>query len=420
MTTIPNSKKTILKNGLTIITEEIPSVRSVAIGILIGAGSAQEVGVESGISHFIEHMSFKGTKKRSAFDIANALDSVGGKINAFTGKEATMYHAVVLDQHLDIALDILCDILLNSTFEPKAMELEKGVVLEEINMYEDTPDELIHDLFTAKILHGHPLGKPIIGSKKAVKEFKRATITEYRKKWYTPHNTTVSLAGAIPDNVVEKLRPLLEKWQGKKVIRKPSKLQIKGSINFKKKKIEQAHLCLGVKGVSQVDEDRYPYAMLDNILGGSMTSRLFQEVREKRGLAYSIYSISAPYRNFGISYVYAGTSNENLKQVVDLILEQFRKIKKHGVKKEELARAKEYLKGTLVLGLESTSSRMAWLARSDFYYNRSITVDEIFAKVDKVSQDDIIELANRFFKDEYLTLAVIGDLKKLPIKKIHC
>jgi len=417
---IPKSKKKILKNGLRILSEEIPTMRSVAMGILVGAGSGNETRTESGLSHFIEHMTFKGTSKRSAFDIAHALDTVGGKINAYTTKEYTVYHTVVLDKHIDIAIDILCDMLQNSLFDSKATEVEKGVVLEEIKMYEDTPDELIHDFFAEKILHGHPIGKPTIGLEETVKSFKREDILNYREKWYAPGNTIVTLAGAIPKKVNEKLKPYLESWKGKALVPHPTLPEIKGSLNLKKKKTEQVHLCLGVKGVSQVDEERYPYAVLDNILGGSMSSRLFQEVREKRGLAYSIFSTSSPFRNFGISYVYAGTSKENLKQVVELILGQFSKIKKEGLEPSELERAKEFLKGTLVLGLESTSSRMNWLAKSEYYYGRTMTIDEVFEKVDKVKQDDIIRLANKFFRDEYLTLAVIGDLEELPIKEIHC
>ncbi|MEE8637484.1 MAG: pitrilysin family protein [Candidatus Margulisiibacteriota bacterium] len=420
MKIIPRSKKTTLKNGLRILTEQIPSMRSVAMGILVGAGTENETKEESGISHFIEHMTFKGTSKRSAYDIAHTLDAVGGKINAYTTKEYTVYFAVVLDKHVDVAIDVLFDMLQNSLFDPKAVEIEKGVVLEEIKMYEDTPDELIHDFFAEKILHGHPIGKPTIGLEETVKSIKREDILGYREKWYSPQNTIVSLAGAIPQGISGKLKSYLQSWKGEKTVPPPLIPEIKGSLNLKKKKTEQVHLCLGVKGVSQTDEERYPYAILDNVLGGSMSSRLFQEVREKRGLAYSIFSTSSPFRNFGISYVYAGTSKENLKQVLDLILEQFANIKKEGIKPEELKRAKEYLKGTLVLGMEATSSRMNWLAKSEYYYDRTMTIDEIFEKVDKVTQDDIISLANKFFQDEYLTLAVIGDLEELPIKEIHC
>ncbi|MDD5382765.1 MAG: pitrilysin family protein [Candidatus Margulisbacteria bacterium] len=420
MTIIPNAQKFTLSNGLKIITEEIPTMRSVSMGILIGAGSGNETAKESGISHFIEHMAFKGTAKRSAFEIAHALDAVGGKINAYTSKENTMFYAVVLDKHIDTSIDVLCDLLLNPRYEPKSIEMEKGVILEEIKMYEDTPDELIHDFFAEQILHGHPIGKPTIGLEETVRSISREDILHYRDSWYSPGNTIVSLAGAIPPDAVERLKPYLEAWQGKAVNPPPPPHEFKGSINLKHKKTEQLHLCLGVKGVSQVDEERYPYAMMDNVLGGSMSSRLFQEVREKRGLVYSIFSTSSPFRNCGIAYVYAGTSKDNLNKVIDLILEQFKNLKKEGITKAELDKARESLKGSLVLGLESTSSRMSWQAKSEFYYNRVMTIDEIFAKVDKVGNDDIIRLANRFFRDEYLTLAVIGDLEELPIKELHC
>lgn len=417
---IPNAKKHVLKNGLTLVSEAIPAVRSVAVGVLVGAGAANETNQESGISHLIEHMCFKGTHRRSAFDIAHALEAVGGKMNAFTGKEQTMYYAVVLDKHIDIALDVLSDMILNSAHDRKHLELEKGVILEEINMYEDTPDELIHDFFIKKILHGHPVGKATIGSKKSVRSFKREAIINYQKKWYSPKNSIVAVAGAMPKNIEDRVQRYFGNWRGKVAQHKQMAPGFKGGVYLKKKQTEQVHLCLGSKGVSQIDNDRYPYAVLDNILGGSMTSRLFQEVREKRGLAYSIYSTSAPFRNYGVSYVYAGMSKENLTQVIELILHQFCKIKKEGVRPEELERARESIKGTLVLGLESTSARMSWLTRSEYYYKRSMTIDEIFKKVDQIKQDDIIRLANEYFRDEYLTLAVLGDLDSLPIKNLKC
>jgi predicted Zn-dependent peptidase len=420
MITIPQSKKVVLPNGIRIVTEEIPSLRSVAMGILVGVGSGNEFPKEAGISHYIEHMMFKGTKKRTAYEIAHALDAVGGKMNAYTSKEVTMYYAVVLDKHIDTQIDVLCDIVLNSIYDPKEMETEKGVILEEIKMYEDTPDELIHDYFAEQILHGHPLGKPTIGFAETVKAVKRGDIMDYRERYYSPTNFLISLAGAIPPDAVDRLKPYFEGFSGRDVSHAQPEPQMKGVLSLKKKKTEQAHLCLGVRGPSQLDDDRYPFSVMDNILGGSMSSRLFQEVREKRGLVYAIYSTTSPFRDFGIAYTYAGTSKENMKQVIDLILEQLVKIKKEGLKPAEIERGKEYLKGNLVLGLESTSSRMSWLAKTEFYYDRVLTIDEVFEKVDKVSNDDIVRLANQYFRDEYLTLAVIGDLEELPIKELHC
>jgi predicted Zn-dependent peptidase len=417
---IPKTNKTTLENGLQIITEEIPSMRSVSMGILVGAGSGNESQNVSGISHFIEHMSFKGTAKRSAYGLAQTLDAVGGKMNAYTGKELTMFYAVVLDRHLATATDVLSDMLLNSLFDPRAMEFEKGVVLEEIKMHQDMPEELIHDFFMEKILDGHPLGKQVVGNEKNILALKKEDILQYRNLWYSPKNTIVAFAGALPENIIAKVRPYFEKWQGQRLAQKHLLPEITSGIHLMKKKTEQVHLCLGTKGVSQLDEARYAFGILDTILGGSTSSRLFQEVREKRGLVYSIHSIAAPFRDFGLFYLYAGTSRENLKQVIDLMLEQLRMIKKSGIEPEELARAKEYLKGTLVLSLESTSARMSWSAKSQFYYGRTVTIDEIFKRVDSVTAEEIIKLANQYFRDEWLNLAVIGDMEELPVKEIHC
>ncbi|MFH1542593.1 MAG: pitrilysin family protein, partial [bacterium] len=243
-----------LNNGLKIITEQIPFLRSVSIGILIGAGSGNEIPQESGISHLIEHMCFKGTERHSAYDIAYKLDSVGGKINAFTSKEQTMYYAVVLDQHIDVAIDILCDILLNSKFDPKDMALEKNVILEEIKMYEDTPDELVHDLFAEKILQGHPIGRPTIGFKDIIEAISNHDIDEYMNKWYTPENTTIAIAGAIPDDTTERIMSYLDHWEGKTTALQPNYPSVKAGIHLKRKKTEQVHLCLGAQGPSQLDK----------------------------------------------------------------------------------------------------------------------------------------------------------------------
>ena len=418
---IPQVKKTVLDNGLKILTETMPSMRSAAFGIMVGAGSGDEFIGEEGLTHFIEHMAFKGTPKRSAFQIAEALDEVGGRFNAYTSKEQTAYYAVVLDRHLDVAVDVLSDIFLNPLLKAEDIEMEKGVILEEINMYEDTPDELIHDLFAETILHGHPLGKPTIGTKESVSSFKNESFKKYRDRLYRPNNVLAAAAGNLEhENLVELASKYFSTFKGK-IEKKPlPEPKISGEIRVKTKKTEQVHLCLGVKGPSQVDEDRYAFHLMETIMGGSMSSRLFQEVREKRGLAYAVYATSSPFRDFGVSYVYAGTEKKNLEQVVSLILAEFSKMKKEGLTPKELDRAREHLKGTMVLGLESTISRMSYIAKSEFYYNRIITIDEVFEKVDKVTLDDIIKLANQYFKDEYLTLTIIGDVQESPVKKLSC
>lgn len=415
MTIIPSVKKTVLENGITILTEHIPKVRSAAIGIMVGTGSSSENEDNLGISHFIEHMTFKGTEKRSAFQIAKELDEIGGRINAFTGKDMTMYFAVVLDRHLNIALDVLSDIFLNSRFDPKDIKMERGVILEEISMYEDTPDELIHDFFAEIVLAGHPAAWPTLGTIKTVKALTRETLFDYKKKHYVPDNLIISLAGNVShEAVVSLIKGHFSGLQGKKYHKKIIHPKMEAVTKLKHKKVEQVHLCLGGGGVSQLDPDRYAFTILDNILGGSMSSRLFQEVREKRGLVYSIYSSITPFRDFGMYYVYAGMSKENLKQVIDLILIELSSIKKVGITEEELRRSKEHLKGTLVLGLEATSSRMSFVARAEHFYGKVITIDEIFKRIDQVTRGDIIRIAEKYFTQKNLSLAVIGDLTTLP------
>jgi predicted Zn-dependent peptidase len=414
---IPEHKKTVLRNGITLLTETMEDVRSVAMGIVVGAGSGLEQDPIAGISHFIEHMAFKGTSKRSAFDIASELDSVGGKMNAYTSKELTTYYAVTLDKHIDIAADVLSDIFLNSVYDSKEMELEKGVIVEEIKMYEDTPDELIHDFFMETIYHGHPLGRPTIGHEQSVRSIDRGKMLDYIKENYTPDNIIVALAGNIDhQEAVKLIEPSFSLMKGRFPVSNRVPPTIKKGVKLKYKKTEQVHMCLGTKGPSQVDEDRYAFSILDTVLGGSMSSRLFQEVREKRGLAYAIYSYNGALKDCGLYVVYAGTSKENFRKVVDLTIEEFNKIKKNGITKEEMERSKEHLKGSLVLGLESTSSRMGYLAKSQFYFGRIITVDEIFQKVDRLTPDDIMAAANKYLKDEYLTLTAIGDIseKEMP------
>ncbi|MBI5700280.1 insulinase family protein [Candidatus Saganbacteria bacterium] len=418
---IPQSEKTILPNGLKVLSESIPSLRSAALGIVVGAGSADELQGEEGLTHFIEHMAFKGTPTRSAFQVASELDAVGGRLNAYTSKENTVYYAVVLERHLDVAVNVLTDIFLNPALRDSDINMEKSVILEEINMYEDTPDELIHDLFAQTILHGHPAGKPTLGNKESVSSFKQGSFSTYRNRLYRPDNVLISAAGDITHKEVLGLaEKLFKDFSGNKVSQKLGLPQIKGEIKVKHKKTEQVHLCLGTKGISQIDEDRYAFSILETILGGSMSSWLFQEIREKRGLAYSIYSTSQPMRDFGIFYVYSGTEKKNLEQVIELILKQLSKMKKEGMSKEELTRAKEHIKGGLVLGLESSSARMSYIAKSEYYHGRTITVEEIFEKVDKVTLDDIIRLATEYFVDKYLTLTILGDITESPVKTLSC
>jgi predicted Zn-dependent peptidase len=412
---IPNSEKTVLDNGLRVITESIPTLRSSALGIIVGAGSNDELDDEAGLTHFIEHMAFKGTNRRSAFQIAQELDAVGGRLNAYTSKEYTVYYSVVLDKHLNIASDVISDIFLNPALKDPDIQMEKGVIIEEINMYEDSPDEIIHDLFAETILHGHPAGKPTIGNKSSVSGFAQDSFVKYRDRLYKPDNVIISAAGNLDNKTVLAFaEKTFSSFDGKKLENIIPHPLMKGEAKLKYKKTEQVHLCLGTKGLSQLDDNRYIFSVMETILGGSMSSWLFQEVREKRGLAYAVYSTSLTMRDFGVFYVYAGTEKKNVEQVIDIILTQFKKLKTEGINAEELTRAKEHLKGSMVLGLESSSSRMSFIAKSEFYYGRTITIDEIFEKIDRVSNEDIISLANTILKNEYLTLTVIGDLDSCP------
>ncbi len=325
---IPEHKITVLENGVKLLTETMSDVRSVAMGIVVGAGSGLETDTIAGISHFIEHMAFKGTKKRSAFDIASELDAVGGKMNAYTSKELTTYYAVTLDKHIPVATDVLSDIFLNSVYDSKEIELEKGVIVEEIKMYEDTPDELIHDFFTETIYKGHPLGRSTIGNEKSVRSIGRENMIDYIKEFYSPDNIIVALAGNIEhEKAVELVGPAFSAMRGKLPSMEKTRPTINKAVKLKHKKTEQVHMCLGTTGPSQLDEDRYAFSVLDTVIGGSMSSRLFQEIREKRGLAYAIYSYNGALKDCGLYVVYAGTSKENLNKVVDLTMEEFQKDK---------------------------------------------------------------------------------------------
>jgi predicted Zn-dependent peptidase len=352
--------------------------------------------------------------------IAQELDGVGGRLNAFTGKEFTVYYAIVQDKHIDVAADVLSDIFLNSNYDTKDMDVERHVILEEIKMYEDTPDEEIHDIFTSAALPGSGFGNITIGTEETVKSIDREKILRFIKKYYTPQNLVISIAGNIkPEEAKQLVSTAFSGYSGN--FRTPDEATTEpvACITLKEKKTEQVHLIIGTKGVSQTDPDRYAFSILDNILGGSMSSRLFQEIREKRGLAYSVFSFNQSFKNAGLCGIYAGTRKENFEKTVDLILNEVKKIKKNGITKEEFERAKEFIKGSLVLALESSNSRMNYMGRSYFYYDKILTVDETLSQIDAVKPEKIIEIAESHYTNKYLSLAVIGDFNELPIKKIE-
>ncbi len=405
-------RKEILEQGLRVVTEEMPEVRSASIGIWVETGSRNENKQNNGISHFIEHLLFKGTESRSARLIARTLDRVGGRLNAFTGKELTCYYAQVLDRHLDLAIDLLSDILTNSLFSAGAINNERKVIEEEIKRYEDTPEELIYDLFTETIWSGHPLGQPVLGNRESIAGLSKKEIIGHFKKQYTPDRIVVSVAGNIEhQKVVDKLNSSLRFPSSSPRRTVPSIPRRKARrLNIKEKKgLEQVHLCLGVNGLPQNHRDRYVLVALNAILGGGMSSRLFQNIREKRGLVYFIQSSPASYRDRGLLVISLGTSPSNLPLVVKLVLRELDRLRNKPVKKRELFEAKEQLKGSLMLGLEGSDARMSRLASMEIYYKRLFGLDEVIEKIEGIRSEDLAGLAARIFQRKNLTLSAIGN-----------
>ncbi len=405
-------EKTVLPNGIRILTEYIPYVRSVSIGFWYGAGSKHENEHNNGISHLIEHLTFKGTKNRTARQIAETFDSSGGQLNAFTSKEYTCYYVRILDNHFDMAVEVLGDMLLNSLFSEADLEKEKSVVLEEIKMYEDTPDELVHDLLTQAILDQHPLGRNILGTVESVTGISRPDAMAYLKERYTPDNLVVAAAGNVrQDQVVKEVEKYFGGVGGKLAFSGDEIPVLHSQTLIRQKKTEQVHLCLGMPGIRRNDPRKYALYLLDVILGGGMSSRLFQELREERALVYSTYSYHVSYQETGLFTVYAGTSPGQVDKVLALMKEEFAKVRSGAVGEEEFRRAKEQLKGSLMLSLESTTNRMSRIAKSDLFYERILSPDEVTAQIDAVTMKDLNKIAGDILNEEMMTLAAIGPLK---------
>ncbi|MDK2823071.1 MAG: hypothetical protein PWQ67_1719 [Clostridia bacterium] len=411
-------KKSILSNGVRVVSENIPYVRSVAVGIWVGAGSRFESDEYSGISHFLEHLFFKGTEKRTAKDIAESLDAVGGQLNAFTTKEYTCYYAKVLDEHLDLALDVLADMFYNSKFNEKDIAKEREVIIEEIKMYEDTPDELIHDVFSQTIWAGHPLGRPVLGSEETISTFTRDDFIKFINTHYVPDNIVIALAGKIEhEKVVNSLEQLFGKAEKGPVEKYPFPPINHADVQNVYRDIGQVQICLGSPGLPQEHPKIYPLYILNSIIGGGLSSRLVQEVREERGLAYSVYSYHSSFSDAGLFTFYAGTRPDNYEQVIQLILKESMKISKEGISDKELKKAKEQLKGSLYLGLESVGSRMTRIGRSELSLNRLITPEEVVANIDKVTSEEVQELAKTIFNPEKFTITTIGPIKNIRQKE---
>jgi predicted Zn-dependent peptidase len=414
-----NIHRHVLSNGLTIISEEMKHLRSISIGIWIKTGSRDEEPQVNGLSHFIEHMVFKGTRHRSAEAIARQVDSIGGNLDAFTAKECVCFNIKVLDEHLPIAMDVLSDLVLNPVFAVEDIARERRVILEEIKMDEDSPEYLVHEIFTQNFWKDHPLGKPILGTKETVKGFEQPAVLDLYGRRFTPGNIIISAAGNLDhEKFVELVVKHFDQMQSVKNGFHRSVPKIVPRITLRNKKsLEQVQICLGVPSHPIAHAKRFASYVLNTLLGGGMSSRLFQNIRERQGLAYSIYSDLNPYRDTGCLSVYAGTSRESAFKVVQSIVSEFKKLKTERLADEELRRSKDQLKGSLMLSLESSTSRMSNLARQDMYFDKFYGMDALIEKIEAVTADDLHEMANDFFRTESIAVTALGNLNGLKISR---
>ncbi len=405
-------RRTLLDNGIRVITAHLPGISSTTLGIWVENGSRYESSQQSGISHFLEHLIFKGTEKRSAAQIAEEIDAVGGVLNAFTGKEYTCYYAKVLAEHAAIAQDLLSDIFLHSRFDPLEIERERTVVLQEISQVEDTPDDYVHDLFNLHFWPGHPLGRPVCGRSETVQRFGQPDFLAFFRERYKADRIIVAAAGDVDHEatcawVARDFGHL--NGSGAPAADPPPQPQ--RGVFVCEKPLEQVHLCLGVPGLPQAAPERYAAYVLNTAFGGGMSSRLFQEIRERRGRAYSVYSFLSSYRDAGYLGVYVGTSPEWVTEVVGVVLAEFDRLARHGLTPHELARAKNQLKGNMLLGLETSDNLMNRIAKNVIYHGRDIPPSEVAASIDAVENDQVIDVARRLMRTEQLSLTLLGDLK---------
>jgi predicted Zn-dependent peptidase len=385
--------KTVLDNGIRVISENIPHAHSVTIGIWVASGSRDESAEFSGVAHFIEHLLFKGTARRSALQIAREIDSLGGILNAFTGREYVCYYAKVLHRFLPKVIDLLADIFLESRFESEEIDKERKVILQEIGLLEDSPDDYIHDLFARNFWQEHPLGRPIIGTEKSVGILDRDIVTSYRADVYRAENIIIAAAGRLEhDELIALLGSLFERIPAGRKLEQVSPSRPTKRVEVVARDLEQVHLCLGTLGIPQNHPRRYEAFILNTVLGGSMSSRLFQEVREKLGLAYSIYSYMTSHSDSGSITVYAGTSRDRYREVIDIIIRELRRLKTDPLSQDELDNAKEQLKGNILLSLESSDNRMTKLAKNEIYFGRYLPLMEIVKGIDQVTPESIIQL----------------------------
>lgn len=407
-------KRIVLENGLRIVCEKIPYVRSVSVGIWVGTGSRNENNNNNGISHFIEHMMFKGTETRNAKDIAESIDNIGGQLNAFTGKECTCFYTKTLDSHLEIAMDVLSDMFYNSKFADKDINTERKVILEEIGMYEDSPEELVHDILSETVWHGHPLGYPILGTNECLNAIDRNTIVSYISDFYTPQNSVISIAGNFDD---ETLMRLINKnfgsWNHKnRSTTEYGQTGFQTGMKIKEKDTEQVHICIGFEGIEHGKDSLYTLLAINNIFGGGMSSRLFQKVREEKGLVYSIYSYPSSYKNAGLFTIYAGMNPEHIDKVISIISDEVKLLVKEGITSDELQKSKEQLKGSYILGLESTSSRMNSIGKSELLLGYINTPEEVLGKIDSINMESVIEITENIFNLNKISFSAVGNIKQ--------
>lgn len=401
--------KTILDNGIRVVTKRVPHLRSVTMGVWVNVGARDEKQQEGGLSHFIEHMIFKGTEKRTAIQIAKEFDAIGGQCNAFTSKEMTCYHAKVMDTHLETMVELLADIFLNSVFDPMEMERERHVILQEIRMLEDAPDEHVHVLLAKALWGDHPLGRSILGSPETVGAFDSNSVKKYFKRAYQPERIVISAAGNLEhgpfiDLVARAFSDVSQENSFPKR-KTPKRHRI---IRTHRKDLEQVHICFGTKGVHATDERRYDCAVLNVILGGNMSSRLFQEIRERRGLAYAVYSFLSLYSDTGTWGAYVGVEASNTAEVLEIIVRELRQVRKSPVDQAELENSKECLKGGLYLAAESTENQMTRIAQNEISFGRYVSLKEVENEIDRVTTERMLALAQDVFCDDTLALTLLG------------
>jgi len=407
-------RKVVLDNGVRLVMERMPSLKSVTVGVWVNVGSRDEETGEEGFSHFIEHMFFKGTASRTAAQISREIDALGGEMNAFTTRETTTFYVKVLDEQLKPGLALLADLFHHSRFPAGEIEKEKQVVLEEMRMVQDDPEEWVQDLHTQQIFGAHPLGRPILGEAATIRNLTRRGILGYVQRYYHPHETVVAAAGNFDPKQLPSLLDAhfgrFERPAASKRNRWPAEIQ--GGLRVHEKPLEQAHLCLGLKGIPVEHKDRYAAALLNAVLGGNVSSRLFQEIREKRGLAYSIYSCLSAYSDGGMWSVYAGTRPSEAARVVELITRELARLCTKGIQKDELARAKNQMKGSVVLGLENTSSRMGKLAKDELHHGRRVSLEEMMAGIDRVSESQLLGLSRDLYDRRQLSVSALGPVSR--------